>query len=219
HLNPTFGLKQIHLASRIDWRALEKPGGDHLAPGSRPATRPLLVLRDRALKLGHLFVNLQRSETHKRILFYVLVVCLFVDPRPKIPCRGYVSGLGVHERSHGSHPLMGTRFFGTFIKRFRRRLEVAFLVLEISERVVEAPILRIRLDAALNKIHRSVNVSRAVWWRLREEDGSELVGCYEMRIQGDGYIQQRSKGLVFLSAGLMFASKVLDDASPVNIRQ
>src|SRR5207248_2114075 len=179
-----------------------------------------MIPGDQVFKLGHLFVNPKTSQTHKRILFYVLVVSFFVDPRPKVTRGGCIAGFSVHERSHGLHPFMRARLSRAFIEGLRCRFEIVSLVIfEISERVIEPPILRISLDTALDKVYGSFHVPRAVWWWLGEEDGSEFVGRNEVRIQSHRYVKQGSKRLVLLSAGLMLSSEVLDDSGPVDIRQ
>src|SRR5436190_12662880 len=58
HLNVTVWLQKVYLTARIYWRALQESCRNHLMPGSRPMTSPLVIERDELFKLRHFFIDL-----------------------------------------------------------------------------------------------------------------------------------------------------------------
>src|SRR5258708_28636520 len=114
---------------------------------------------------------------HQRIFLYRGVARRIVDVLPQenrslqgLPLRRNFSG-------HYFHPQLCVRFLASFQKSIRSLLVILQVkIIDESQIFVEAPIIRIRLDAALDENDLEVRPSSTARWGLAQEHGAKRVG-------------------------------------------
>ena len=169
---------------RIHRHATQQPGlhNSRIARGRRPNRLLILVPRPS--------ICLQSSCARNNCKWFSAfsfssgsVVCVVnVLPQKhrslrRIPFRGDL------RRQH-FHPDQRRRILAAFVKRRRRlRIILHVKVVDESQIVIQAPLVRVRSNPALNQLHRQIRPPSPARRRIAQEHGPKVIHRHQMRIE------------------------------------